>query len=202
MNKNAEQTEQRLKQGFWAQLAVHIIRYRWLWLAGVLGICIFFAFQVSKVKFDNSDDIWFVEDAPILKTTARFNDAFGNDDYELILFTEQENPFTPATFQILKKLADRLMEKVPYAHRVTWLGNAERITGSGKNCENVVIEDFFPVIPETQGEIRQKLQEALKEPDFVNNLISEDGAVLVMMIELGAYPGEEEDTNPEAIALR
>jgi len=197
MNKSTRQATQKIEDRFWAQLTAHIIRHRWLWLAGVLGICLFFAFQMSKVAFDNSDDIWFVEDAPILKTTARFNDAFGNDDYELILFTEQENPFTPDTFQLMEKLAGRLMEQVPYAHRVTWLGNAERITGSGENHGEVVVEDFFHVIPESREMIRQKLQEAVAEPDFVNNFISEDGSVLAMMIELSAYPGEQEDTNPQ-----
>ena len=196
MSETTAHPKKKSPELFWIKFTEHIIRHRWLWLIAVMGITLFFCVQMKTVRFDNSSDIWFVEDHPVLDAKARFDNAFGNVDYVYILFTREENPFTPKNLSVMNKLADRFMEKVPYAHRVTWLGNAERISGTGGSSDEVVVEDFFPAIPNSENAINQKLKEALTEPDFVNNLISEDGSVLTMLIELDTYPGENEDSNP------
>ena len=196
MIKKTDKNKQRAQEKLWAGFTANMIRHRWLWLLVVIGVSLFFGMQMKKVHFDNSNDIWFVEDHPVLKAKARFDDAFGNVDYVYILFTREETPFTPVNLSAMNKLAHRFMEKVPYTHRVSWLGNAERIKGSGGDNDEVVIEDFFTPFPANHEEIDRKLKEAITEPDFVNNLISRDGSALTMMIELDTYPGEDEDSNP------
>jgi len=180
----------------WSKLAVHFIRFRWLWLIGVIAVSVFFGSQMSKVRFDNSNDLWFVEGHSFLKAKERFDGAFGNLDFVYLLFTREKTPFTPKNLEAMSTLAERFMEMVPYAHKVTWLGNVERIKGMGGDDQAVLIEDFLPEIPGTQVGIDTKLKEALTEPDFVDNLISKDGTVLTMLIELDTYPGDEEDSNP------
>lgn len=181
---------------FWSKLTAHIIRYRWLWLMGVIAVTGFFGTQMSKVRFDNSNDIWFVEGHRFLKAKERFDEAFGNYDFVYLLFTREKTPFTPENLEAMSTLAERFTETVPYALKVTWLGNVERIRGLGGDEQAVLIEDFLPEIPGTQAGIDTKLKEALTEPDFVDNLISQDGSVLTMLIELDTYPGEAEDINP------
>jgi len=181
---------------FWSKLTAHIIRYRWLWLMGVIAVTVFFGTQMSKVRFDNSNDLWFVEGHRFLKAKERFDEAFGNYDFVYLLFTREKTPFTPENLKAMSTLAERFMETVPYAHKVIWLGNVERIRGLVGDEQAVLIEDFLPEIPVTQAGIDTKLKEALTEPDFVDNLISQDGSVLTMLIELDTYPGEAEDINP------
>jgi hypothetical protein len=181
---------------FWTGLVGHIIRFRWLWLLGVLAVSLLFAMQISKVRFDNSSDIWFVEGHGILEAKARFDEAFGNYEFVYLLFNEERTPFTPENLRMMSALPEHFMETVPYAQKVTWLGNVERILGLGSEDQEVVIEDFLPEMPETQADLDTRLREALQETEFVDNLISRDGTVLTMLIELGAYPGEEEDSNP------
>ena len=181
---------------FWSKLAAHLIRFRWLWLIGVIAMSVFFGTQMSKVRFDNSNDIWFVEGHDFLKAKERFDQAFGNYDFVYLLFTREKTPFTSENLEAMSALAERFMETVPYTHKVTWLGNVERIQGVPGDEQAVLIEDFLPEIPGTQTGIDSCLKAALAEPDFIDNLISKDGTVLTMLIELDAYPGEDEDINP------
>lgn len=186
-------------ENFWDAAVAHIIRYRWLWLAGVVIVSLFFGLQMTKVRFDNSNDIWFVEGHEVIKAKERFDQAFGNFEYVYLMFTREKTPFTPENLSAMALLAEEFLEEVPYAHRVTWLGNAESVTGEeGRDGENheVLIEDFLADIPRTQERVNARLQEALTEPEFVDNLISGDGTVLTMFIELDTYPGKEEDSNP------
>ncbi len=179
---------------FWTNLTAHIIRWRWLWLLGVTLVSMGFASQMSKVRFDNSHDIWFVKGHPVMEAKDKFDEAFGNFEFVYLLFTRGKTPFNAENLTAMSELAERFMETVPYAHKVSWLGNVEQITG--RNGQEVLIEDFLPVIPADQAAIDAKLKQALEEPEYVNNLISSDGTVLTMLIELETYPGEDEDDNP------
>jgi len=181
---------------FWSSLTAVIIRFRWLWLIGVVIVSVFFGTQMSKVRFDNSNENWFIEGHEFLTAKKRFDETFGNYDYVCLLFTRENTPFIPENLTAMSSLAERFMETVPYAHKVTWLGNVERIRGVGGERQEILIEDFLPEIPGTRAGIDAKIEEALTEPDFVDNLISKDGTVLTMLIELTTYPGEDEDANP------
>ena len=195
--KNISTNEKTTTPGnFWSQTVSHIIRYRWVWLAGVVLVTVFFGLQMTKVRFDNSNDIWFVEGHEVLQAKDRFDEAFGNFEFVYLMFTREKTSFTPENLTNLSVLAEELLEKVPYANKVSWLGNAERISGAKGAGEEVLIEDFLEVIPTNSQEIEKKIEEALAEPEFVNNLISADGTVLLMLVELDAYPPEEEDSNP------
>ena len=181
---------------FYAGAAAHIIRRRWLWLLGVALVTAFFFMQMRHLRFDNSSDIWFVEGHPSLVAKARFDAAFGNDEYAFMMFLKEETPFTPANLGAMADLADRFEAEVPYTRKVTWLGNAELITAEGPESEQVLIEKFLEEIPADQGELEARIREALSEPSFVDNLVSRDGTVLTMAIEFDTYPPEEEDSNP------
>lgn len=197
MKTELKETETPGFSSFWKNLTAHIIRFRWLWLFGVIAVSVALGTQVTKVRFDNSGDIWFVEGHSVLDAQERFEEAFGNFDFAYLLFAREKTPFTPENMAAMSSLAERFMETVPYADKVTWLGNVEEITGLDGENQAVLIEDFLSEIPGTQAGVDAKLQEALAEPAFVDNLISKDATVLTMIIDLEAYPGEDEDSNPQ-----
>ncbi len=188
-------TEHIPLDSFFGGISAHIIRRRFLWLALIVLVSVFFLFQMKHLRFDNSSDIWFVQDHPSVKAKARFDAAFGNDEFVYLLFTRETTPFTPQNFQLMAELADAFDQNIPYLKKVTWLGNAERIRGKGG--QEVEIEDFFPAPPATGEELEQKLDEALTEPSFVGDLISADKNALVMVLELENYPDKKEDLTPQ-----
>ncbi len=180
---------------FFSAVSRHIVRRRWWYLGSIILITLFFFSQMSKIRFDNTSDIWFVEGHRTLEAKKRFNESFGNDEITYLLFTREKTPFTPENLQLMADLATTLEEKVPYLKKITWLGNAERIRGKGG--QDVEIEDFFAKIPTTTAEIEQKLDEALTEPSFVSDLISPDKTALSMILELDSYPSKKEDLTPQ-----
>ena len=99
MIKKTDKNKQRAQEKLWAGFTANMIRHRWLWLLVVIGVSLFFGMQMKKVHFDNSNDIWFVEDHPVLKAKARFDDAFGNVDYVYILFTRKKRLLPRSIFQ-------------------------------------------------------------------------------------------------------
>ncbi len=180
---------------FFAGLSAHILRRRCWYLLGVVLITAFFLVQMRTLRFDNSSDIWFVEGHRALEAKAYFDEAFGNYQFVYLLFTREKTAFTPENFTSMAALADALEESVPYAKRVLWLGNAERIRGAGE--QEVEIAPFFETPPATAKEIERKFDEALLEPSFVGDLISPDKTALSMVIELYTYPSKEEDLTPQ-----
>ncbi|PIE64158.1 MAG: hypothetical protein CSA26_09515 [Desulfobacterales bacterium] len=180
---------------FFGSVNDHMLKKRWWYLTAVALITVFFLLQMGTLRFDNSSDIWFVEGHRALEAKARFDEAFGNYQFVYLLFIREKTAFTPENFRRMIQLADALEENVPYAKRVLWLGNAERIRGAGE--QEVRIAPFFETPPETTKEIEQKLDEALLEPSFVGDLISPDKTALSMVIEFYTYPPKEEDLTPQ-----
>jgi len=181
---------------FFDRFTAHCIKWRWLWIVVVLAVTAGFASQFPKVRFDNSSDIWFVEGHESLKNKAAFDDAFGNDEYAHMLFLRDETPFTPENIRLLDQLEATLETEVPYARKVTWLGNVELIEAAADGSGDVLVERFMEDLPETQEQVDALLKKALGENDYVNNLISPDGEVIALSIELDTYPEEAEDSNP------
>ena len=71
---------------FFARLAEVILRFRWLLLLLVAALTIFAFYEMRNLRFDNSNEVWFVEGDQTLATYHRFHDTFGNDEFVYILF--------------------------------------------------------------------------------------------------------------------
>jgi len=190
--------EHRMYMGpVFGRFTAHVIRRRWLWLAVVALVTAFFIVQMSKVRFDNSSEIWFVEGHQALLNKAVFDETFGNDEYGLVLFLKEETPFTPDNLRAMTELARALETDVPYARKVTWLGNVENIHSNEDGGDEVVVEDYIHPVPDDQAAIDDLLARALEDPLYVDNLISRDGTTLLMLIELSPYPlDKNKDVNP------
>ena len=180
-----------IKGAFFGRAAAHFIRKRWWWLGAVILVTAFMVTQMSTLEFDNAPEIWFVEDHDALKARDRFHDAFGNDRFVFLLFSKDEMPFNHENLKAMTDLALQFETEVPYATRVTWLGNVERIRSGGQENQEVLIEQFMPEVPRDQKAIEAMLLEALDEPAFVNDLISKDGSVLTMVVELESFPSDK-----------
>ena len=98
-----------------------MLRLRWLGIIAVVLLTVFFAYQMQGLKFDNSNEVWFVEGDRSLELIDKFRDVFGNDDFVVLLF-ESGNFFDPENIRRIKRLAEALDAEVPYLKDMTWLG--------------------------------------------------------------------------------
>jgi len=174
---------------FFSAMAETVLRQRALLLAAVLALTSFFAFHARKLELDTNNDIWFVEGDRTLELSDRFKEAFGNDDFVYIVF-ESEDFFRPENIRRMRELADALEVSVPHLLELTWLGNVEDIVGREDRIE---IEEFLVKAPEEPAELAKLRRTALSEPTFVNDLISSDGRIAGLLLEMDAYPDEAGD---------
>ena len=183
-----------LWQRFFSSLADKLLKFRWLGIFAVVLLTVFFAFQIQGLKFDNSNEIWFVEGDRSLDLIDKFRDVFGNDDFVVLLF-ESRNFFEPENIRRIKRLAEALETEVPYLKDMTWLGNVEYIEGIK---DGIKIHELLETIPENPEEIAEVRKKVLSEPTYVNSLISPDGQSAAIILEMERYPEDGDTLDPKS----
>lgn len=171
---------------FFAEMTRGVLRFRWLVIAVLAGATVLLFAQARHLELNTNNDIWFVEGDRTLELSNRFKEAFGNDDFVYILF-ESEDFFRPESIRQMGRLANALEEEVPYLLDLTWLGNVEYIEGKEDEIE---IAEFLAEVPESSDELAALRRKALAEPTFVDDLISRDGRIAGLLLEMDAYPDD------------
>ena len=166
------------------------MRYRWVLLACLGATTLFLGAQARHLELDTNNDIWFVEGDRTLELSDRFKAHFGNDDFIYVLF-ESDDFFRPENVRRMAALADALEAEVPHLLELTWLGNVEDIEGQDDHIE---IEEFLAPAREDPGALERLRSKALAEPTWVNDLISSDGRIAGLLLEMDEYP--EDGTDP------
>jgi hydrophobe/amphiphile efflux-3 (HAE3) family protein len=166
-----------------------ILRFRWPLLVTVGLLTAFLVFQTRGLHLETKNEIWFMEGDRSLELIRKFEDLFGNDDFVYIVF-ETEDFFRRENIRTLRRLAEDLEANVPHLLDVTWLGNAEYIEG---HEERIDIYELIETLPDSPGEMEALKRKALAEPLYLNNLISTDGRVAGLLLELDDYPDDIAD---------
>jgi predicted RND superfamily exporter protein len=166
-----------------------ILRFRWLLLLTVGLLTAFLAFQMRELRLETKNEIWFMEGDRSLELIRKFEDLFGSDDFVYIVF-ETDDFFRRENIRTLRRLAEDLESHVPYLLDVTWLGNAEHIEG---RQERIDIYEFIETLPSSAEEMDALKRKALAEPLYLESLISTDGRVAGLLLELDEYPDDVAD---------
>ena len=182
-----------LWQRFFSSMADKLLRFRWLGIIAVVLLTVFFAYQMQGLKFDNSNEVWFVEGDRSLDLIDKFRDVFGNDDFVVLLF-ESGNFFEPENIRVIGRLAEVLEAEVPYLKDMTWLGNVEYIEGIEDGIKIYELLETVPQDPEEMAAVREK---ALNEPSYVNSLISPQGQSAAIILEMERYPEDGDKLDPK-----
>ncbi|MDR2142678.1 MAG: MMPL family transporter [Deltaproteobacteria bacterium] len=160
----------------------------------LLAISIFLGWRVTKLKFDNSNDIWLEEVNPALQRLTEFRELFGNEDFVYLVFAGQDF-FEPATVALLTELGEELKEKLPYVKTVRWLGDAEYLEGREGELVVASFADFSQP-PATKEETRARV---LREKIYQNLLFDQTGEVIGLSVDFEPY-GDEVDPETKVFA--
>ncbi len=174
---------------FFARVGIWVPRARWLLLLGVTVVSAFLAGKLWELQFDTSNEAWLVEGDATLRTLDEFKAIFGNDDFVYILY-DTSDFFQLDPISQFADLARDLEAEVPHLLDMTWLGNAEWIEGYEDSVE---IKPLMDPLPESAEQLARVRAKALSEPTYVNNLISVDGKIAGLLLEMDAYPDDETD---------
>jgi len=178
---------------FFPQLAEWMLRFKWVLLVFLTALTVFAFTQMQNLRFDNSNEVWFVEGDRSLELLDKFRNVFGNDDFVVLLF-EFDNFFEAENIRLLDRLADTLEQEVPYLKDMTWLGNVEYIEGTE---DSITIYDLLETIPEDPEEMAKVREKALNDPTYINRFISRDGRAATIILEMEKYPENSDSLDPK-----
>lgn len=160
------------------RLSTFILYHKKLIVIVLSLLSLFFAYNVTKVSFDSSIDIWFLENDPNLLTYKKFLDRFGADEI-LLLGVFADEIFHPDTLKSLRDLTQKL-EEAKHVHRVQSISNLRIIQADGDSIETSA---FIKNLPKTEKEAMALKEKALRYKSL-REMISEDGKGTAIFIEL------------------
>jgi len=145
----------------------------------IISISIVAGYFCTKVEFDASIDIWFLENDPDMEVYKNFLKRFEADEVT-VLGVVTDNIFSPANLLILDKITEEV-EKAPHVHRVQSLTNINTVLPDDGGVYIGPLVEKLPVLPEQAAKIRQN---ALDNPLIANGLVSKDSKAAAVVLEL------------------
>jgi predicted RND superfamily exporter protein len=171
------------------QFAVFQIRYRWLFIAGLVVFTFIGLAGLPKMITSDNMDEWFNEYDTIEINTKRFETLFGNEDQVLVLI-QADDVFDPEVLTMIRDLGRELLEKVPYARELRSLTDISIAMGSDEGIE--VRSPFADGIPPAGPGMEEKRAYIMSRSSLVNMLVSDDCRETWLSLSLYNYEGENE----------
>lgn len=170
----------------------HLYRNRIKILFFVFLIIGLFIYWLPSITIDTSSESLLHKDDPSILEYNHFRDQFGRSEM-IIIAVQAPNVFEADFFAKLKSFHHDLEEEIPYLREVHSLINARDTRGEE---DQLIVEDLFEDWSEKIAGLDDLKYRVLKNPFYLNHLISEDGRVTAMVIETEAFvavPVSEED---------
>lgn len=142
---------------------------------------------IPKVKLDNSVEVFFDKKSESYKLFQSWKEQFGSDDVVILSFSDADI-FTKENLEFISRLTKQL-ESLKYVDKVVSLTNVNNIIG---------YEDYFAVkplvekIPTEEKELKALKKEALDNPLYIKNIISQDAKTTGVLIQLKDIASEED----------
>lgn len=153
-----------------------VVRHHVLVLVLAALVVGFASLGASRIAFDASIEIWFLEDDPEILTYRRFVRVFGADEFMVVgLFAD--DVFAPAALKTLERLT-RQAESLDQVARVESLFTARTIEALG---DDLVIE---PVVPEgwSEADLDLARRRALSDPTIAGAMVAKDSRAAALLV--------------------
>ncbi len=152
---------------------------------------------LRNLVIDTSTESFLRTGDPVLERYEAFRDQFGRDDV-IIVSVEPDELFTLESLAELKELHDALASGVPYLASITSMVNARSTRGDG---DRLIVEDLMQSWPDSEQDLVALRSRVLANPLYRNLLISPDGNVTTIALELARFSEMEEQSVDDALAL-
>ena len=152
-------------------------------LALVLLLAALAVSQLPHLRLDTSTEGFLHEDDPTLIAYNDFRREFGRDEV-IIMALRPDDVFSLRFLGRLKALHEDLESNVPYLDEVFSLINARSTRGEG---DSLIVEDLLGQMPETGGELAALKRRVMRNPLYINTLVSADGSFTTVLIKTRSY---------------
>ena len=163
------------------------LRRRWLVIGLVVALSVLAALGTTRLRFDNSLEIWFVEGDPGIERYREFIELFGTDEI-LILAWEAEDVFARDNLERIRRIEEHAVE-VEHVQRVISLAS---VTVPRDEAGDVVVGSLFDPIPDDPAIFAARKRAALESPFVTSALVSKDGKATAVVVEIDHIEGEFE----------
>jgi predicted RND superfamily exporter protein len=164
-------------------ISAFIYRHKYLALVFALGLTALLAFQLKDLRIESSIESFFHKDDPTYITYENFLDDFGKDDFFLVSLRPAD-VFTKEFLISLKDIHQSIEKNVPHIEKVTSLANVRYTRGKD---EQLIVEKLLEKIPQSPNELDDFKKEVLKNPLYLNFLITADGKMTSIVLEPKAF---------------
>ena len=142
---------------------------------------------LPKVKMDFSIEQLFSQNDPVINRFLSFREEFDGVDNRIFLLYESDDPFSYKNLELNKKMV-YAFENIEGVSKVTSLTNIELFTEGGEYLLSPVYEN----IPKSIDSLNIAKERILSSDLLKNYLISEDGKVAAILIEVSDSFNEHE----------
>ena len=164
-----------------------ISSYRWWFIALTIIITCFFAFNAKGLKSNNSIEIWLDQGAPAIEFYHKFKEDFGNEEFLLIAVNDGDI-FSKDGIKFISNITSKIdsLKGIGDVISISTIFKQKLKTPYFKNllAAKRAKEDPGPKV----DVLKIFEQELLKDPIYVDSVVSKDGAVTaVVAIVNGPY---------------
>ncbi|MBD3245989.1 MAG: MMPL family transporter [Candidatus Omnitrophica bacterium] len=149
---------------------------------------------LPKIQIDHSVDVFFDRDSPSYVQFQEWKKEFGSNQL-IVVALDSGEVFTEKSLRVIRTLT-LAFERLPHVDEVTSITNVNDIRGSD---QDFIVEKFIKEIPSDPDALSRLETAALQNPLYVKNLISPDGMVAGISIELVRHEGEDDTYKKEVI---
>ncbi|MGD9043725.1 MAG: MMPL family transporter [Desulfobacterales bacterium] len=142
--------------------------------------------QIPKITMDTSNESFLHPSDPTLVGYNEFRRQFGRDDL-IIIAIEPENVFDQKFLKKLTDFHDDLQDQVPHVEDIISLVNARNTRGAG---DVLIVEDLLEHWPGDQAALEALRDRVMSNPLYMNRLISEDGRLTTLVIQINTYSSD------------
>jgi len=169
---------------FLGQLGHFTFRHAWAVLIGVLAGVVLLASQIPNIEVRTATDEFLKGDDPTRVDYDAFLELFGRDDVVLIAIEPDGDLFDLAFLEKLRALHEELEDNVPHVREVQSLISARETRGED---DQLIVGELFEDWPESPAELDSIRDRALANPLYTDFIISRDGKLTTVTVELEAF---------------
>ncbi len=149
-----------------------LLKFSWLIIFLVFLLTVFFILQFKHLTYQNKFTTWLPQDDPVVRLLLDTGEKFGSTELVLVTLKAREGEtFRPDLLHSLKEATEELKQQkeVFYVTSIISAPNIKSLDGE------VIVSDFLDEIPESETELKAKLQEALTKENYLSTYLSPDG---------------------------
>lgn len=167
------------------RLAKLILKYPKSVLAVIILITIAIVPFVTQIPNDSSLEAFTQENDADKIYLDRFKVQFGTDETVVIAF-KTEDIFTQSSLVLIKRITERI-ESLENVEKVTSLTNVNNTVGTN---EDFIVERLVKDINQSEQNVKRAKSEALSNPLYVKNIISDDSKTTAILVKIADVPGD------------